>query len=219
MYRAILSGLAMLSLAACTAAEDAPPDKQTEAKPPVPAVSAAQSVLTDVWQAAHPGATPPDLPELAASFDQRFQIIARAENAADDAMIKSTLAFIKSVKPASPQMCAEAPLARFTTENLATVPETALPAFRAMLTDRLATIANGARQEGPLEALYSGSMQSFSEALDDSFESETPAIASGEAYDPIAECTATIKGWEALDEAVQSPQLYHMLYGMDGWSA
>lgn len=205
--------MALLSIAACQKTAEAPSDRPaTPAASPV-APSAAEAILAEVWQAAHPVESVPSLDSVSAAFDPGFAQMSKAGNDADNAFIKSTLIFIKAVQTADPRFCAEAPLARFRPDTLAAVPSEALPAFRAMLTDRLAVIRDGASHDAPPEDLMSGSMQNFSVALGDGDARDIIAsVMAGSDYDPVAGCAATITTWEALDKATQSPQLMQQFY-------
>lgn len=218
LSRSLIAVLAVASLSACDHGDKAAIEADTAAQDAA-AVSPGQVALTEVWQSANVGVTPPALPEIAAAFDPSFARIANAGNDADNVFIKSTLTFLKAVQATQPGLCAEAPLARFTAENLAAVPADALPAFRAMLTDRLAVIADGAGHAAPSEDLMSGSMQNFTTDLGETYDPTiAPKIAAGQAYDPAAGCAATIKGWEALDTAPQSPQLTQMFYELGSYA-
>lgn len=215
LSRSLLVVLAVMSLSACdhgdAAASQAPEPPAAAVQTTAP-TSPGEAALVGVWQAAHPGEQARGLEALAAAFDPTFAIIANAGNDADNAFIKSTLTFIMAVQATRPGLCAEAPVARFTMETLAAVPAETLPAFRAMLTDRLAVIADGTRHAAP-DDLMSGSMQGFTVDLGDGDAlGLLPSIAAGAAYDPAAGCAATLSAWQALDKATQSPQLMQSLY-------
>ena len=219
MFRlaACLTAISALSLSACQKPADAPTGPAADAAAvegdkPLEA-TAARTALVEAWQSANPGVAQPPLEDMVKAFDPAFERIANAENDADNAFIKSTLAFIRAVQADHPALCAEAPIARFSDATLAAVPAEALPALRAMLTDRLAVVADGASHTAPSEDLMSGSMQGLSVALGDSPALELlPQIASGATYDATAGCAATIQAWEAFDKGTQSPQLMKALY-------
>lgn len=218
LSRSLVAVLAVAALSACDHGDKAAIEADAGSLDAT-AVSPGQAALVEIWQSAHVGVAPPALPEMAAAFDPAFATIARADNDADNAFIKSTLTFLKAVQATQPGLCAEAPLARFTAGTLAAVPADALPAFRAMLTDRLAVVADGAGRAAPAEELMSGSMQNFTTALGETYDPTTaPTIAAAQPYDPAAGCAATIKGWEALDAAPQSPQLMQMFYELSSFA-
>lgn len=212
VIRSVVAAFAVLSLSACDHGDKAAIEAdQTAAS--TASTGPAEAVLVEVWQAANPGQTPPGIDDLSAAFDPGFAQIAKAGNDVDNAFITSTLTFIKAVQSADPRFCAEAPLARFRPETLAAVPAEALPAFRKMLTDRLAVITDGASHTAPSENLMSGSMQSLSAALGDGQALELlPQIMSGATYDAAAGCAATITAWEGFNTVTQSPQLMKALY-------
>lgn len=218
--RLLVASLAVLALAACDhsdkAATEAGPQADAGAQTPS---SPAEAVLAEVWQAANPGRAAPDLDTLSAAFDPGFAQIHKAGNDADNASITSTLAFLKAVQATDPTACVDAPLARFRPEPLAAIPAEALPAFRAMLTDRLALISQGAARAAPPEDLMSGSMQNFALALSETTTDLLPRISAGQTFDAVAGCAATIEGWQALEKGTQSPQLVQMLYGIGDFSA
>jgi len=221
LLRSLFAGLALFSLSACGSPTTTATEQASAATPPTeaPAVSVGQAALADVWQGANPGVPAPALAQMVAAFDPNFDRIANAGNDADNAFIKSTLTFIKAVRATQPGLCAAAPLARFTPEVLAAVPADAIVAFRAMLTDRLALVAEGATHSAPAEDLMSGSMQGLSAELGEGSAMETlPQIARGADYDATVGCADTILGWEALDKGVQSPQLMQMLYELGSYA-
>lgn len=217
LSRCLVAALAVLSVSACDNG-DAVPVEASEGQAVAPATATAstspgEAVLVAVWQTAHAGEQVPGIEALGAAFDPTFAKIANAPNDADNAFVASTLAFLRAVQTASPALCAEAPVARFDPAALAAIPAEALPAFRTMLTDRLALIAAGAAHTAPPEELMSGSMQTFTGGLGDGKALEIlPEVASAPAYDVDEACPATITAWEALDKAPQSPQLMRMVY-------
>ena len=219
MHRFLVAGAALLSLSACKGPETAPtadaPGAEATSTPSPAVASPAEVALTEVWQAANPGVTPPGLAAMTAAFDPGSEQIARAQPDDAHAFVVATSALVAALAPISPAACVELPLARFTPDILAQVPDTALPAFRAMLTSRLATIRAGKARTDAILPAFSGSMQNFSMALadDDGAAIDTLApVAAGKAYDPGAACAATVKGWKALETAPQAQLMIDMLY-------
>ncbi len=219
MHRFLVAGAAVLSLSACKGPENAPaaeaPGAGTASAPSPVVASPAEVALTEVWQAANPGVAPPALAAMTAAFDPGFAQVARAQPDDAHAFVVATSALVAALAPIAPAACVELPLARFTPQILARVPDTALPAFRAMLTSRLATIKAGKARTDAILPAFSGSMQSFSVALTDdagtAIDTLAP-VASGKAYDPVAACAATVKGWKALETAPQAQLMIDMLY-------
>ncbi len=221
MHRYVVAAAALMSLAACQDPATAPKAVDAESTPestaassPAP-TSAAERALTEVWQSANPGVTPPGLAAMTAAFDPAFEQIARAEPDDARAFVAATSALVAALAPIAPAICVELPLARFTPQILAQVPDTALPAFRAMLTSRLATIKAGKARTDAILPAFSGSMQNFSLALTDdagtAMDTLAP-VALGRTYDPVAACAATVKGWKALETTPQAPLMIDMLY-------